>query len=201
MADGETPAQLFQEISNLFRAHSSIDEQILALGTNAPKAFSLSEQQIQSIHRTIMDGLLPIPGAYRTSGVGIRNSRHIPPPHVEVARHMEDLCSYVNDNWEGRDLVHLAAFCMWRLNWIHPFPNGNGRTSRAVAHLVLNAKAGHLLPGSPKVVEQISQHKEPYYECLGAADKVYKETNNYDVTQLESYLSALLQQQLRNALG
>ena len=30
-----------------------------------------------------------------------------------------------NDNWDDSTPVHLASYVMWRLNWIHPFTDGN----------------------------------------------------------------------------
>jgi hypothetical protein len=30
--------------------------------------------------------------------------------------------------------TELAAYGLWRLNWIHPFVEGNGRTARAVCY-------------------------------------------------------------------
>jgi hypothetical protein len=31
--------------------------------------------------------------------------------------------------------IHLAAYLMWRLNWIHPFADGNGRTARMTSYV------------------------------------------------------------------
>jgi Fic family protein len=45
--------------------------------------------------------------------------------------------------------IHLAAYLMWRLNWIHPFADGNGRTSRIISYVVLSIRAGAILPGTP----------------------------------------------------
>ena len=53
--------------------------------------------------------------------------------------------------------IHLAAYTMWRVNWIHPFAGGNGRTSRAVSNLVLCARLGYRLPGTLTVPEQIGR--------------------------------------------
>lgn len=62
---------------------------------------------------------------------------------------------------------------MWRLNWIHPFLDGNGRTSRAVSYLVLCARLGFWLPGTKTIPEQIvetREHRKRYYDALQAAD-------------------------------
>ncbi|MFX9016038.1 Fic family protein, partial [Acinetobacter baumannii] len=33
--------------------------------------------------------------------------------------------------WRTGDALDATAFALWRINWIHPFKNGNGRTARA----------------------------------------------------------------------
>ena len=84
---------------------------------------------------------------------------------------------------------------MWRLNWIHPFTDGNGRTSRALSYLVLCVRLGYLIPGTNTIPEQISADKIPYYKALEAADRAYQD-NRVDVTELEDLLSNTLALQL-----
>jgi Fic family protein len=84
---------------------------------------------------------------------------------------------------------------MWRLNWIHPFTDGNGRTSRALSYLVLCVKLGYRLPGSRTIPDQISENKTPYYEALEKADKEF-EKGTVDVSAMEELLSAMLATQL-----
>jgi Fic family protein len=50
-----------------------------------------------------------------------------------VLEQIEFMCDYVNDRWAEASAVHLCAYVLWRLNWIHPFGDGNGRTARAIA--------------------------------------------------------------------
>src|ERR1700691_2453032 len=52
----------------------------------------------------------------------------------------------VNEHWEESNAIHLAAYILWKLNWIHPFADGNGRTARAVSYAVLCIKLDGLLP-------------------------------------------------------
>ena len=47
------------------------------------------------------------------------------------------MCGYVNDEWGNVSSIHFGAYLMWRVNWVHPFFGGNGRTSRAVAYMVM----------------------------------------------------------------
>ncbi|MGC9420356.1 MAG: Fic family protein, partial [Rhodovulum sp.] len=103
------------------------------------------------------------------------------------------------DNWERRTGVHLASFVMWRLNWIHPFTDGNGRTSRAVSYVVLCVKEGVLLPGTKTIPEQITDlYRKEYYDAIEAADERYHSTGFTEkiVTEMEKLIGSLLAEQL-----
>lgn len=79
--------------------------------------------------------------------------------------------------------------------------DGNGRTARAIAHVVLNVRAQAYFPGEYTIPEQIIANREPYYLALEAADKVYEEAgiNNNVVQQLEALISGMLAVQLKSA--
>jgi Fic family protein len=111
---------------------------------------------------------------------------------------VEQLCDYVNDNWE-KSPIHLAAFTLWRLNWIHPFVDGNGRTARIISFLVLCVRLGYRLPGTNTVPEQISHDKNPYYSALESADRAEAQ-GKVDVSQMESLLEGLVASQLVSIL-
>jgi Fic family protein len=106
------------------------------------------------------------------------------------------MCDYINDNWQSSSAIHLAAYALWRLNWIHPFTDGNGRTARAISYLVLCLKLGYPVYGGESVPAQIALNKNPYYEALEAADKAWKERNEVDVSVLRELLETLLARQL-----
>src|SRR6185437_14262144 len=109
---------------------------------------------------------------------------------------LEEMCNYVNEHWESATAIHLAAYVMWRLNWVHPFVDGNGRTSRAVSYLVLCVKLGYPLPGTRTIPEQIAADKKPYYAALEVADVAFKTTGKPGVGKLESLLENYLSAQL-----
>ncbi|CAE6714580.1 hypothetical protein R69888_01311 [Paraburkholderia haematera] len=102
---------------------------------------------------------------------------------------MDDFVNQVNRNWETMDAVVLAAWVLWRLNWIHPFINGNGRTARAACYFVLCVKAGLWLPGSVILPELIRRERARYEQGLQAADAG-------DMAPLHALLSDLLSEQL-----
>src|SRR6266704_1735059 len=62
----------------------------------------------------------------------------VPPPHELVPDLMADLCLFCND--ESLPAVAQAAIAHAQFETIHPFPDGNGRTGRALIHVVLRRR-------------------------------------------------------------
>jgi Fic family protein len=112
------------------------------------KPFKLKPSAILRLQEQALRGIHPLAGTFRNTAVSISGSKHAPPESFMVADEISDLCIYVNENWESRDALHLAAYLLWKLNWIHPFADGNGRTARAVSYLVMSLKLDSLLPGT-----------------------------------------------------
>ena len=156
--------------------------------------FYLRPSLVSKLNRLAIEGLTELPGIYRPGAMSISNSDHIPPAPGEVQEFVEEMCDYVNDNWD-RDAWHLAAYLMWRLNWIHPYEDGNGRTSRAISYLVLCIKLGLRLPGSKTIPEVIAENKGPYYTAIDKADAAAKRSK-VDVTAMERVLKDALADQL-----
>jgi Fic family protein len=162
------------------------------------KSFRLRTSMILDLHRIALSGLDHFAGNFRPGDVSIGESKHEPPGAHLVPSLVEELCDYVNENFASQKALHLCAYVMWRLNWIHPFTDGNGRTSRAVAYFVLCAKVGDRLPGRETVPEQIAADRDPYYDALEAADEPWK-SGNLDLSQLENLLDRCLARQLLSA--
>jgi Fic family protein len=108
------------------------------------------------------------------------------------------MCDYVNSHWNEKNAIHLAAYVLWRMNWIHPFADGNGRTARVVSYLVLSIKLNSLLPGSPTIPDQIAGDKRPYYDALEMADGLWKQ-EVLSLATMESMLEGMLAKQLLSA--
>jgi Fic family protein len=197
-ADGGDGEGFFVKQINLYRLQRYSDDLVNTVATSKSK-FVVSDDLVKSLHRIAMARLLPSAGNFRETAVTLRGSQHVPPNYIEVPAHMQGFCTYLNSNWENRDLVHLAAFCMWRLNWIHPFLNGNGRTTRALSYLILCMKHGQLLPAKNSVATQIVTKKQDYNSALGYADQVYAASQNVDLAlvPMEHFISAMLVEQLK----
>ncbi|WP_257025538.1 Fic family protein [Tunturiibacter gelidoferens] len=140
-------------------------------------------------------GLSGYAGNWRPSGIEIQGSGHTPPDPFRIPEMIEELCDYVNERWNEKSPLHLASYVMWRLNWIHPFTDGNGRTSRAASYLILCVKLGYLLPGKLTIPEQISADKRPYYKALEEADIAWRE-GKIDLTAMKELLGSMLAAQL-----
>lgn len=148
------------------------------------------------LNRRAVTYLSPYPGEVRECPVGITNSNHTPPLHNDVKKHLSEMLKYISDNFESKDAMHLAAYALWRICWIHPFVEGNGRTARAFSYFIICAKLNMLLPGKNIIPQQIRENRPPYYAALAKADDAYKADGKIDVSELSGYLSGLLTIQL-----
>ena len=107
------------------------------------------------IHRRLLAGthLESYGGSFRLLQNWIGGSDHnpcsadyVPPPPEEVPDLMDDLCAFCNT--EDLPVVAQAAIAHAQFETIHPFVDGNGRTGRALIHLVLRRRglAPRVLP-------------------------------------------------------
>jgi len=150
---------------------------------------------ILDLHRIALEGLSAYAGNFRLGSVAIGQSKHVPPQAHLVPSQIEEMCEFVMEYFESARALHLCAYVMWRLNWMHPFTDGNGRTSRALAYFILCTKIGYRLQGHEALPEQIAADKAPYYAALEDAD------SHWAMASLNlSALGALLDQYLAKQL-
>lgn len=147
------------------------------------------------LQRLAVNQIYRCAGNFRNDAVNLKGSSHVPPDHSQVAVLVEEMCSYVNGNWGIRSAIHLAAYVMWRLNWIHPFFGGNGRTARAASYLVLCASLNIYLPGKKTIPELIVERREHYRKALRDADEAWA-LGKVDVEGMEKLLDSVLAAQL-----
>lgn len=121
--------------------------------------------------------------------------KHQPPHFNEVEEWMDRFVSNVQENWYVWSPTELAAYGLWRLNWIHPFIEGNGRTARATCYFLLCVRSGMLLPGKKIIPERIRETRSDYEAALVAADRAWDE-GHLDFGEMEAYLAGLLEAQL-----
>lgn len=162
-------------------------------------AWKLRVSAFFALHREALQGISSHAGSFRPSSVAIEGSEHKPVEAHMVPELVEDLCDYINDNWKTKTPVHLASYVMWRLNWIHPFSDGNGRTSRMVSYLVLCVKSGMILPGHHTIPDQIVDNRKPYFDALEAADEAAF-AGKVDLSKMEGLVEGMLAVQLAGVM-
>jgi Fic family protein len=187
-----------QEAENGIRQYNAALDVVRNHVNDRERPFKLRPSHILMLNREALSGIDRMAGAFRNTGIKISKSNHVPPDYAIVPEEIERMCDYVNDKWSSPP-CHLAAYLLWRLNWIHPFVDGNGRTSRMVSYMVLSIRMDGMLPGVPTIPEQIATDKGPYYSALEQADAAWASDETVDVSALEKLLEGMLAQQLYNA--
>jgi Fic family protein len=188
------PAYQALEIQNAGRQYDFI-KSIVPAAIAMQRPF-LSEHVIKALNFQAITCLHTNAGQYRPCKVMVGD--YEPPAFYRVDALMEDFVNSVNRGWESMDAVLLATFVLWRLNHIHPFINGNGRTARAAAYYVLCLKVGGLLPGEITLPELLKRDRPDYTAALKAADTSLT-SGTLDLSQLHALMMKLLTEQLGSA--
>jgi len=134
-----------------------------------------NEKSFLKAHKSLMEGLIENAGKYRNQSVGIvKGSKveHLAPPFANVPYLMKDLFQYLQKS----DEIELikSCVCHYKMEFIHPFINGNGRMGRLWQTLILIEKypVFEFLPFETL----ISNDQEKYYKALAESDKSGKST-------------------------
>lgn len=129
------------------------------------KSTSLIEREVLAIHNLILRGIhSEDAGRYRKVQVMIKGSSHMPPQPFLVAKEMEDYFIWYEENKSKMHPVVLAAEMHERLVTIHPFIDGNGRTSRLVMNLIL-LQHGYIIAN----IKGDYDSRMKYYQALETA--------------------------------
>jgi Fic family protein len=184
--------------NGLLQAQLAIDI-IKSFVKDPERPFKLRQGLLMQLHAVALKGIHLLAGTFRNGPAKIHGSNHEPPEAFRVADEVADMCEYVNDHWRDGSALHLGAYVLWKLNWIHPFADGNGRTARALSYVVLSIKLDGLLPGKDTIPDQIAANKTPYYDALEKADEAWKKHGKVDVSDVEQLLASKLATQLVEA--
>ena len=138
----------------------------------------INEWNIKSIHQLILKGIdNDNAGQYRKENVTIKGAVHVPPDYLQLPELMEKLIINYN-TWNKYHPIIKASLLHGELVKIHPFVDGNGRTSRLLMNLDL-MNSGYL----PVIIKKESRLK--YYEAL---DKAHTTGNYTDFVKLVTEL-------------
>jgi Fic family protein len=188
--------ELFARIQeqNLLRQYDLLTNCIEIGAAKGIEAFD--KYTLWSLNAAAVANIAQFGGRFREQPIYVGD--HIPPHFNEVPKLVDQFLSVVHENWDimNRPTL-LPAYALWRLNWIHPFVEGNGRTARAACYYLLCLRNGGPLPGKKIVPERIRENRTPYYEALRAADSHWAD-GQFNVDDLAKYLEGLLQAQLED---
>ena len=138
-------------------------EAILFIEELAQQDEILSEYNIKSIHSLILKNINDKnTGAYRDINVLISGAMHKPPQSIALAAKMQEFISWYKKESLTLHPIELAARVHIDFVGIHPFSDGNGRTSRLLMNLEL------MKSGFPPVVLKV-ENRRAYYETLDKA--------------------------------
>lgn len=152
------------------------------------------EKELKEIHRLTVDKVLSSPqaGHYRKTQVVVKNSQtgqvaFKPPRAIEVSYQLEDFFRWLN-SVEGKENhpVLRSGITHFELVRIHPFVDGNGRTARAFALLVL-FKGGYDIKRFFSLEEHFDSDAASYYQALQSVN-----IHNGDLTVWLEYFTKAL---------
>jgi Fic family protein len=182
-----------QEVINYRNVLKFIDSIATQIGVGRP--YILTLETVLEVHRLVTDRLVQseMSGKFRASQVVLRNSRtgaisYTPPPAAEVPYLMEDLINWVNSD-ETKDLhpVIKAGIVHYELARIHPFVEGNGRTARATATLLMFLD-GYDIRKLFSLEEYFDNNPMDYYVTLqSVSNQLVLDTHERDLTPWLDY--------------
>nr|XP_020657518.1 adenosine monophosphate-protein transferase FICD [Pogona vitticeps] len=125
---------------------------------------SVTLGDILEIHRRVLGYVDPVEaGRFRTTQVFV--GHHLPPHPRDVEKQMVEFVHWMNsEDAMGLHPVEFAALAHYKLVYIHPFVDGNGRTSRLLMNLIL------MQAGYPPITIRKEQRAE-YYHVLEVANE------------------------------
>ena len=146
----------------------------------------LDEHIVKDIHALLMENILP-GGIYRNVEVRISGAQHKPPAPSEMYRQVKGF--YADLPYKAEmNAMELAAWTHAEFVKIHPFVDGNGRTSRMIMNYQLMT-AGFL------PVSIAKENRLPYFEALEAY------AVGGDLKPFAEMIASLEEQRLEEYLG
>ena len=144
----------------------------------------ITKNTILSVHKDLTKNLLKNPeyeGKFRDTRVFIGNLHtkkinYIPPDAYKVPGLIDELLDWLNNSTDEMYPVIIAGILHYELVRIHPFVDGNGRTSRLMATLILSIHKFNI-DNYFTLDEYYNQDRQAYVDALKSADKNHDLTN------------------------
>lgn len=167
--------------------------------------FKLSIKTLETIQGQVVQGLMDNPahcGALRKAPVIIRNPRKIdeivfiPPDSNDVKKLTGDLLKFIESNIGKIDPIILAGIFHRQCVVIHPFIDGNGRTTRLVTTAILG-KAGLNLFEIFSFENYYNRNITRYFKAVGLEGDYYDLKGDIDFSAWLEYFADGILDELR----
>jgi len=157
----------------------------------------ITEGLIREIHRKLMEGVRggkADPGNYRRIQNYVANSAtgeviYTPPSAVEVPIMMSEMVKWLNSDLDVHPVL-VSGIAQFQLVHIHPFLDGNGRTSRLLSTLCLY-KAGYDFKRLFTISEYYDRDRPTFYKKIQSVRE-----NGLDMTGWLNYFITGLETQM-----
>lgn len=163
----------------------------------------LSTSLILNIQKQVVEGLLPkFDIGLRKKPVVVNDPRtgqvvYLPPDTQDVKLMVEELISFINDNKEAFDPLILAGIFHKQMVIIHPFMDGNGRTTRLATKILL-AEMGLNIFNLFSFENYYNNNVTKYFQIVGEFGNYYDLIEKVDFTSwLEYFTEGIIDELLR----
>jgi Fic family protein len=179
-----------KELLNYKKAFDFTADYVSSQGT-------INESLIREIHRRLVEdvrGNSAQPGQYRTIQNYVANSKtkeiiYTPPAPYDVPVLMKELTQWLQQE-QRIPPVLVAAIAQFQLVHIHPFIDGNGRTSRLLSTLYLY-RSGYDFKKLFTISEYYDRNRQDFYQALQSV-----RNNGMDMTSWLEYFCKALETQM-----
>jgi Fic family protein len=157
----------------------------------------ITEGMIREIHRKLVEGVRggkADPGSYRRIQNYVANSKtgaviYTPPSAVEIPIMMSEMVKWLNSTPEIHPVL-ISGIAQFQLVHIHPFLDGNGRTSRLLSTLCLY-KSGYDFKRLFTISEYYDRDRPTFYKKIQSVRE-----NDMDMTGWLDYFITGLETQM-----
>ena len=190
----QAPAQIRdteREVLNYNRALEWVNEQVIS------GSFEISTKTFETIQGMVVEGLMDNPfdiGKLRQKPVVIRDPRQadqvmfMPPDHGDVPELSDALMSFVRENLAVLDPILLAGIFHRQAVIIHPFMDGNGRSTRLMTTAILGQAGLDIFPIF-SFEAYYNRNVTRYFQMVGESGDYYDLKHKIDFTNWLEYFA------------
>ncbi|EKF86560.1 Fic family protein [Methanobacterium formicicum] len=176
-----------QEVLNYLNVLKSMDSYI--------EDGKITKKCVLKLHENITHYTLEytyLEGQYRSEPVYVVNQEGdvvFTPPNANLVQgQMEDLLEWINNSSGKLNAVISAGIIHYEFVRIHPFVDGNGRTSRALAAIYLYLRGFDV---DFTLDEYYNSNRQAYYHALNSVDQKTQDLTDWLLYFLEGFLISL----------